>query len=273
MATRRGRAFSGSVYSVISIVLGSILAILLVSNSQKKGTPLLLIAIPYGCESLVGTFFKSIFPARGSSLPTTLATCAVNHIVPCASKTAVCGSSTPASGILYSVTDPVRGSSLPIYPAKFPVNHTLPFASATKPCGPEFSSFSGYSLNVPLAGSSRPILFIICSVNHSAPSAPTAGSWGCAPLVGTAHSRMLTFNSVTSAAAPGDPDANSRPSAQLSITAPRIATFRTFINSSNVSPPRQRRESTSFGDIYVFFQMPLSVEIINGRQQHFIHCN
>src|SRR5271168_1234505 len=46
IAIRRGRALSGNRYSVISIVCGSIFAILLLLNSQKNGTPLLLIAIP-----------------------------------------------------------------------------------------------------------------------------------------------------------------------------------------------------------------------------------
>src|SRR5258705_9259575 len=71
----------------------------------------------------------------------------------------------------------------------------FPDPSSTNPCGPEFVTFSGYSSNSPVFGSSRPILFAICSVNHNDPSAPTAGSCGCAPLVGTAHSLIVTFSS------------------------------------------------------------------------------
>src|SRR5690242_9299984 len=73
----------------------------------------------------------------------------------------------------------------------------FPSASATSPCGPELSTFNGNSLNAPVDGSTRPILFCICSVNHNAPSIPTAGSWGCAPFVGTSHSLMLTCSSPT----------------------------------------------------------------------------
>src|SRR5215472_353531 len=73
----------------------------------------------------------------------------------------------------------------------------LPSRSAARPWGPELSTFSGNSLNVPREGSTRPILFCICSVNQRAPSAPTAGSCGCAPLVGTSHSLMATCNSPT----------------------------------------------------------------------------
>src|SRR6266404_4897227 len=123
------------------------------------------------------------------------APCSVNHSVPLASKTTVCGSSAFSTGMRYSFTSPVFGSSLPIYPAKFPVNQMLPSPSETSPCGPEFVTCNGYSLNSPVLGSSRPILLAICSVNHKAPSAPTAGSCGCAPLVGTAHSLMLTLSS------------------------------------------------------------------------------
>src|ERR1700680_4243556 len=73
----------------------------------------------------------------------------------------------------------------------------FPFASATNPCGPESSIFSAYSLNVPLAGSNRPSLFCNCSVNHKDPSGATAGSCGCAPLVGTSHSLIVTLSSAT----------------------------------------------------------------------------
>ena len=106
IARRRGRTPSGSGYSTICIVLYPVLdmsirASLLLPNSQKNGTPLLLIWIPYGRASLVGTTFNSIFPVFGSRRPTMFPTCTVNQSVPCASKTAVCGSSAVASGILY----------------------------------------------------------------------------------------------------------------------------------------------------------------------------
>src|SRR5260370_34905625 len=89
----------------------------------------------------------------------------------------------------------------------------LPLESATRPCGPESSIFSAYSLKTPVLGSTLPILFCNCSVNHSAPAGPTAGSWGCAPLVGTFHSRIVTFSSLTSVAgaAPHDRGAIPRP--------------------------------------------------------------
>src|SRR2546423_2078151 len=206
MAMRRDRAPSASLYSVICSDFGSILAILLLANSQKKGTPLLFTAVPYGWEFVVGGDLRSTFPLCGSSRPTKLPTCTVNHMIPLASKTAVCGSSALPSGILYSVTAPVCGSSLPMYALAFPVNQILPLESATSPCGPESSIFSAYSLKAPVFGSTRPILFCICSVNHSAPSPPTAGSCGCAPLVGTSHSLMVTFSSLTvagNATAPG----------------------------------------------------------------------
>src|SRR5712692_5565096 len=88
-----------------------------------------------------------------------------------------------------------------MYPFPFPVNQMFPFASATSPCGPESSIFSTYSLKAPLAGSNRPSLFCNCSVNHNEPSGAIAGSCGCAPLVGTSHSLIVTFNSPTAAAA------------------------------------------------------------------------
>src|SRR5258707_13831984 len=84
-----------------------------------------------------------------------------------------------------------------MYPFAFPVNQIFPFVSATSPCGPESSIFSTYSLKLPLAGSNRPSLFCNCSVNHKEPSGAIAGSCGCAPLVGTSNSLMLTFNSPT----------------------------------------------------------------------------
>src|SRR5437762_8744876 len=182
----------------MAMVFGSMLASLLVKNSQKKGTPRLLTWIPYGCAFAVGTFTKSILPFRGPSRPTKLPTCTENHSMPSASNTKECGSSAFLSGILYSLTSPVFASSLPMYPLKFPVNQMLSSESATSPCGPELSTFRGNSLNAPVDGSTRPILFCICSVNQSAPSIPTAGSCGWAPLVGTSHSLMVIFSSPTS---------------------------------------------------------------------------
>src|SRR5258708_27671655 len=90
-----------------------------------------------------------------------------------------------------------------MYPFAFPVNQIFPFVSATSPGGPESSIFSTYSLKLPLAGSNRPSLFCNCSVNHKEPSGARAGSCGCAPLVGTSHSLMVTFNSPTVPAAEG----------------------------------------------------------------------
>src|SRR3989441_319658 len=124
IASRRGRTPSGSAYSVIAIVFGSIFPSLFVPNSQKNGSPRLLICIPYGRALSVCTFFSSIFPVFGFSLPTKFPTCTVNHSVPSRSNTAVCGSSAFSSGILYSVTTPVRGSSFPMYPAKRSEEHT-----------------------------------------------------------------------------------------------------------------------------------------------------
>src|SRR2546422_3907701 len=47
IASRRGRTPSGSAYSVIAIVFGSIFPSLFVPNSQKNGSPPLLIFIPF----------------------------------------------------------------------------------------------------------------------------------------------------------------------------------------------------------------------------------
>src|SRR6266403_3854130 len=108
----------------------------------------------------------------------------------------------------------------------------LPFESATRPCGPEPSIFSAYSLKTPVLGSTRPSLFCSCSVNHSAPSVPTAGSCGCAPFVGTSHSRIVTFSSPTSAPGAAPRDASAIPSPQPRITTPQIVFFLLLISSS-----------------------------------------
>src|SRR6266481_1614690 len=99
----------------------------------------------------------------------------------------------------------------------------FPSLSATRPCGPEFfPSTREYSLNVPVAGSSRPSLLAIWSVNHSAPSSPTAGSCGCAPFVGTSHSRIVTFRSLTSVAGPAPRDARETPVPGLELCRPKL---------------------------------------------------
>ena len=64
----------------------------------------------------------------GSSRPTILACCTVNHRTPLWSKTSVRGSRAFASGRPYSVTVPVFGSSFPINPRKL-----LPLTCG-KPC-------------------------------------------------------------------------------------------------------------------------------------------
>src|SRR5229473_3800310 len=156
------------------------------------GTPLLLMAIPYGCEFGVGECFRSIFPLRGSSLPTMLATWSVNHSKPWLSNTAVCGSSAFGSGILYSVTAPVRGSSLPMNAPVFPVYQMLPSLSSTRPWGPEWAVLSGYSLNCPVFGSSRPSTLAICPEYQTAPSRVASGSCGRDPGVGTVHTLIET---------------------------------------------------------------------------------
>src|SRR5262249_39648666 len=113
-ASRRGReAGLGSGYSLIAKLSGSMVAILLVPNSTKTGTPLELINSPYGRELGVGEVTSLISPVFGSSRPSVLATCAVNHTIPLGSIASVCGS---LAVVLYSVTLPVLGSSLPIRP-------------------------------------------------------------------------------------------------------------------------------------------------------------
>src|SRR6266446_8620671 len=112
----------------------------------------------------------------------------------------------------------------------------LPLESATRPCGPESSIFSVYSWNAPVLGSTRPSLFCSCSVNHSAPSVPTAGSCGCAPFVGTSHSRIVTFSSPTSAPGAAPRDASAIPSPKPRIAIPKIVFFLLLISTSRPNP-------------------------------------
>src|SRR6266436_7963186 len=112
----------------------------------------------------------------------------------------------------------------------------LPLESATGPCGPESSIFSAYSWNTPVLGSTRPSLFCNCSVNHSAPSVPTAGSCGCAPFVGTSHSRIVTFSSPTSAPGAAPRDASAIPSPKPRIAIPKIVFFLLLISTSRPNP-------------------------------------
>src|SRR5215475_10298261 len=92
IVNRRGRAPSGRMYSLISIVCGSIRAILLLPNSQYQGVPLESIRKPYGFERGVGDCFNVTFPVFGSSLPTKFPCCTVNHKMPLGSNMGVCGS-------------------------------------------------------------------------------------------------------------------------------------------------------------------------------------
>src|SRR5882724_6819448 len=108
----------------------------------------------------------------------------------------------------------------------------FPLESATRPCGPESSIFSAYSWNAPVLGSTRPSLFCNCSVNHSAPSAPTAGSCGCAPFVGSSHSRIVTLSSPTSAPGAAPRDANAIPSPKPRIATPKIVVLLLLISTS-----------------------------------------
>ena len=75
-------------------------------------------------------------PVFGSSLPTKLPPCTVNHSTPFRSKIGVCGSRAAGFGILYSVTCPVLGSSFADQAGALPVYQMLPSRSDTRPCGP-----------------------------------------------------------------------------------------------------------------------------------------
>src|SRR5229473_1897868 len=137
--------------------------------------------MPYGRDFGVGGVSSLISPVFGSSRPTRLAFCAVNHRIPLWSKISVWGSRTSGSGIPYSLTAPVLGSSLPIKPAWLPVYQMWPSRSSTRPWGPEWGVLSGYSLNRPVFGSSRPSTLVIWPVYQSAPSAVASGSCGRDP--------------------------------------------------------------------------------------------
>src|SRR2546427_1709117 len=149
--------------------------------------------MPYGRDFAVGGVSSLISPVFGSSRPTRLAFCAVNHRIPFWSKISVCGSFTSGSGILYSVTAPVFGSSLPINAPAFPVYQMLPFLSSSRPCGPEGGVLRGYSLKRPVFGSSRPSALVIWPVYQSDPSAVASGSCGRDPGVRTDHSLIETL--------------------------------------------------------------------------------
>src|SRR5205809_7960280 len=126
IANRRGRAPSGKMNSLISIVSGSTCAILLLPNSQYHGVPLESMRRPYGLERGVGDCFEVIFPVFGSSLPMKFPDCTVNHRIPFGSNMGVCGSLAAGSGIGYSVTSPVFGFNFPMYALLLPVNQMLP---------------------------------------------------------------------------------------------------------------------------------------------------
>src|SRR5438067_243635 len=133
-ASRRGRAPSGSGYSRIDIVSGSMVASLFEPNSQKTGSPCAVITIPYGFASRVGTSRRSSLPFSGSSRPTWLACCMVNHTRPRGSMAGVCGSAC-ARGTGNSTTFPVFGSSLPSLFAFCSVNQSEPSGAAAGSCG------------------------------------------------------------------------------------------------------------------------------------------
>src|SRR5262249_122288 len=116
---------AGRGYSVIFRVSGSMLPSLLVLNRSKNGICFELSLIPYGRELGVGAGTSLIAPDFGSSVPTKLPACTVNHRIPRLSKTGVWGSRALGSGILYSVTLPVFASTLPMRPAAFPVYQIL----------------------------------------------------------------------------------------------------------------------------------------------------
>src|SRR5262245_15776552 len=191
IAMRRGRApASGSGYSVICIVLLSMLATLLVPKSTKNTTFLELSAMPDGRGFGGGEVARFIWPVAGSSRPTMLACWTVNHKMPSRSKMRVCGSFASGAGIGYSVTAPLLGSSLPISAALLPVNQMLPSLSSVRPCGPVRGVLRSYSFIAPVLGSSRPSLLASCPVHQSAPSLLASGSCGREPGVGTGHSLM-----------------------------------------------------------------------------------
>ena len=59
-----------------------------------------LTTMPYGLDRGVGDFTSLISPVFGSSRPTMLAPCTVNHSMPRRSKIGVCGSRAAGSGSL-----------------------------------------------------------------------------------------------------------------------------------------------------------------------------
>src|SRR6266571_6494789 len=150
--------------------------------------------MPYGRDFGVGGASSLISPVFGSSRPTRLAFCAVNHRIPLWSKISVCGSFTSGSGILYSVTAPVLGSSLPIKAPVFPVYQMLPSLSSTSPCGPELAVLSGYSLTLLVFGSTRPRTLAIWPVYQSDPSRAASGSCGREPGVAARQIFIETLN-------------------------------------------------------------------------------
>src|SRR5439155_23726028 len=149
--------------------------------------------MPYGRDFGVGGVSSLISPVFGSSRPTRLAFCSVNHKIPVWSKISVCGSLASESGILYSVTAPVFGSSLPTRAPVLPVYQMLPSLSSTRPCGPECGVLRGYSLISPVFGSSRPSTLAIWPVYQSEPSLAASGSCGRDPAVGTCHVLIETL--------------------------------------------------------------------------------
>ncbi len=91
---------NGSLISVSAMVAGSILTRQGRPLHANQGTPSASILMPYGFELGVDNVTSLMSPVAGSRRPTMLLFCRVNHMIPCLSKTAVCGSFAAGSGIL-----------------------------------------------------------------------------------------------------------------------------------------------------------------------------
>src|SRR5713101_3924215 len=108
--------------------------------------------MPYGRDFGVGGVMSLISPVFGSSRPTRLAFCTVNHKIPLWSKISVCGSLASGSGILYSVTAPDFGSSLPTRAPVCPVYQIDPSLVASGSCGRDPGVGTCHSLIETLVG-------------------------------------------------------------------------------------------------------------------------
>src|SRR6266404_2012444 len=108
--------------------------------------------MPYGRDFGVGGVSSLISPVFGSSRPTLLAFCTVNHKIPLWSKISVCGSVALGSGILYSATAPVFGSSVPTNAPVLPVYQIDPSLVARGSCGRDPGVGTCHSLIETLVG-------------------------------------------------------------------------------------------------------------------------